>query len=74
MLLVSGEEKILPGFKKRRFKCSIFYMYLVTSRNEAVWNHLELDLACSPLLDTHKAASEMGCSVLGLLNQGVNHG
>lgn len=22
----------------------------------------------------HKAASEMGCSVLGLLNQGVNHG
>lgn len=69
-----GRQKILSGFRKCRFNCSILCMYLMTSVNEFAWNHLWVNLACSSLLSTPKATSKMWCSVWGLINQVVNWG
>lgn len=42
---------------------------------EIIWkiNNLEINLAVTPPLGAHKAASEMSCSVLDLPSQEVNH-
>lgn len=52
-------SKNTSDFRKRRFSCGLVYVYLMTSRNEVVGDHLGLNHAWSPLLGSHNAAGEM---------------